>query len=100
MDIDKLFAAAKKKEAKNKAQQAQKKTAPNGPQQAPTSTEQPRKEEIKKRILKPKDRKKETKSSKQAKYTEDGFKIVREDELQVGGKGDTKDCPFNCQCCF
>lgn len=32
--------------------------------------------------------------------TEDGWKIYSLDELGVGKGGDTKDCPFDCNCCY
>ena len=35
------------------------------------------------------------------KYTEEGFPIYTEEELKLNGKrGDTPDCPFDCNCCF
>lgn len=34
------------------------------------------------------------------KTTNDGYKIYRESELRLGRGGDTKDCPFDCNCCF
>lgn len=38
------------------------------------------------------------------KRTEEGYKIYTEDELGLGASsknaGYTKDCPFDCQCCF
>jgi len=33
-------------------------------------------------------------------YTDDGYRIYTEDELNIGIGGDTADCPFDCQCCF
>lgn len=34
------------------------------------------------------------------KRTEEGYKIYTVDELNIGLGGDTKDCPFDCKCCF
>ncbi|KAL4162748.1 hypothetical protein PRNP1_003280 [Phytophthora ramorum] len=33
-------------------------------------------------------------------YDEDGLAIYTESSLQIGKGGDTKDCPFDCWCCF
>ena len=32
--------------------------------------------------------------------TEEGFKIYKEKDLKIGKGGNTKDCPFDCECCF
>lgn len=32
--------------------------------------------------------------------TEDGLLIYNLDELGVGKGGDSKDCPFDCSCCY
>ena len=34
------------------------------------------------------------------KTTQEGYNIYKEDELNIGKGGDTKDCPFDCNCCF
>lgn len=42
----------------------------------------------------------ETRSNARLK-TDDGFQIYTDKELKIGeGEGDTKDCPFDCWCCF
>ena len=33
-------------------------------------------------------------------YTEEGWPIYSEEELNLGKGGETADCPFDCQCCF
>jgi hypothetical protein len=33
-------------------------------------------------------------------YDEDGLPIYSEASLQIGKGGNTKDCPFDCWCCF
>ncbi|EGZ13838.1 hypothetical protein PHYSODRAFT_514237 [Phytophthora sojae] len=33
-------------------------------------------------------------------YDEDGLPIYTEASLQIGNGGNTKDCPFDCWCCF
>lgn len=35
-----------------------------------------------------------------ARYDEDGLPIYTEAALQIGKGGNTKDCPFDCWCCF
>lgn len=34
------------------------------------------------------------------KYTADGLRLYKEDELNIGKGGETEDCPFDCNCCF
>ncbi|KAI5192458.1 hypothetical protein NEMIN01_2022 [Nematocida minor] len=36
----------------------------------------------------------------QATYTEDGYKIYTEQELNIGKGGQTENCPIDCNCCF
>lgn len=83
MDIDKIFAASKKK-AKS----------------APAPAPQPKAAPLKPKIKKTKPAKKEAKAPPAGRFTEDGFRIVGEGDLKTGGRGDTKDCPFDCDCCF
>ena len=52
----------------------------------------------KKKKVKKKDKKKE--QSKITKRTEDGYKIYKLEDLNLGKGGNTPDCPFDCQCCF
>jgi len=41
------------------------------------------------------------KNSVQRKYTEEGWPIYTEEELNLcSGGGDTALCPFDCECCF
>ena len=40
------------------------------------------------------------KSGHNRKYTEEGWPIYTEEELNIGKGGETADCPFDCQCCF
>lgn len=35
-----------------------------------------------------------------SRYDPDGLAIYSTDQLQLGKGGDTKDCPFDCWCCF
>lgn len=37
---------------------------------------------------------------KQKRKTVDGYKVYNADELKLGATGGTKDCPFDCKCCF
>lgn len=40
------------------------------------------------------------KKPKAARFTEEGFRIYSTEDLNIGKGGDTKDCPFDCNCCF
>ena len=39
-------------------------------------------------------------SASNIRTTKDGFKIMAADEMLFDNGGSTKDCPFDCQCCF
>jgi hypothetical protein len=42
-----------------------------------------------------------TGGGKKRRFTEEGWPIYSEEELKLNSKGgDTKDCPFDCDCCF
>lgn len=40
------------------------------------------------------------KHSAKPRFTEDGFRIYTDKELNMNKGGDTKDCPFDCSCCY
>jgi len=58
---------------------------------APKKPPKPRKE--KQKVEKPAKPKKKFK-------IQDGLKIYTEESLKIGRGGTTKDCPFDCKCCF
>ena len=37
---------------------------------------------------------------KRQRFTDDGMKIIPDHELNIGKGGNSKDCPFDCWCCF
>merc|ERR1712046_179871 len=41
-------------------------------------------------------------TGKKRKYTEEGFPIFTEEELKINlpGSGQSKECPFDCRCCY
>lgn len=38
--------------------------------------------------------------AKQARYTEEGYRIYTDKELKMNQGGETADCPFDCKCCY
>jgi hypothetical protein len=40
------------------------------------------------------------KESKGPRFTEEGFRIIKFEDMISKGGGDTPDCPFDCTCCY
>ncbi len=98
MDIDKIFAAAKKKGAQSIHQTA--KTPPKGGKAQPIDAKQTGSAPPQKKIQKQTTRPAKPTRPTASRFTEDGFKIMGHGDLKLGQGGNTKDCPFDCECCF
>lgn len=90
MDIDKIFEMGKKR-MNNKA-----------PVKPPTQNQKAKQTSNQKvsKIRKLKSKHTGPKTHSQTRMTEDGFRICKEDDLNLGVSKNGKECPFDCDCCF